>query len=369
MLYVWQKDLWPEFVWQNDRLIDALGQARLAQGSLLSKVQSLGIELSREAQAEVLTEETVKTAAIEGENLDRDSVRSSVARRLGLDAAGLPQNTRHIDGLVEVLFDATTHYDKPLTGERVKGWHAALFPTGYSGLSRIRAGEWRNSDPMRVVSGPLGHEKVHFEAPPSSRIEKEMRDFMAWWEKSQEKVEGLLRAGIAHFRFVTIHPFDDGNGRIARALTDMALARDEHQRRRFYSLSSYIMTERRAYYAALEHCQKGNGDITEWLLWFLECMERAIKNSESLIAGVLIKAGFWQKYGHISMTPQQRKVVNRLLDAEPGGFEGGLTTRKYVSMAKVSRATAYREISDLVNKGILAANQGKGRNVSYRLAT
>jgi Fic family protein len=369
MLYVWQKEAWSEFEWQNDRLIDTLGQARLAQGRLLSKVQSLGIELSREARAEVLTEETVKTAAIEGENLDRDSVRSSVARRLGLDTAGLPQTTRHIDGLVDVLFDATTHYDKPLTGERLKGWQAALFPTGYSGLSRIRAGEWRNSDPMRVVSGPLGREKVHFEAPPSNRVEKEMRDFMAWWAKSRGEVEGLLRAGIAHFRFVTIHPFDDGNGRIARALTDMALAQDEHQPQRFYSLSSHIMTERRAYYNALERCQKGNGDITGWLSWFLECMARAIKNSQTLISGVLIKAEFWQKLGHISITLQQRKVVNRLLDAEPGGFEGGLTTRKYVSMAKVSRATAYREISDLVNKGVLVANPGKGRSVSYRLAT
>ncbi|MGD2091027.1 MAG: Fic family protein [Candidatus Aminicenantes bacterium] len=367
MPYIWQHDRWPDFSWQDDRLIHAIGQARLAQGKLLSKVQALGIELSREAQAEILTEETIKTAAIEGENLDKNSVRSSVARRLGLPIAGLPHTARHIDGLVEVLLDATAHYDKPLTAERLKGWQAALFPTGFSGLHRIRVGKWRGPEPMQVVSGPLGQEKVHFEAPPFERIEEEMERFFTWWQESQGNIEGLLRAGIAHFRFVTIHPFEDGNGRIARALTDMALARDEHMGKRFYSLSSRIMAEREDYYNILEQTQKGNGDITGWLLWFLGCMQRAIEDSQRLIAGVMIKANFWQKHAQIPLTQNQRKVINRMLDAEPKGFAGGLTTRKYVSIAKVSRATAYREISHLVKKGILAPNPGKGRNISYHL--
>jgi Fic family protein len=367
MSYIWQHESWPEFYWQDDRLIHAIGQARLAQGKLLSKVQTLGIELSREAQAEILTEETIKTAAIEGENLDRSSVRSSVAIRLGLPTAGLPHPARHIDGLVEVLLDATVHFNKPLNADRLKGWQAALFPTGYSGLHRIRVGEWRGPGPMQVVSGPLGQEKVHFEAPPFERIEEEMEGFFTWWQESQGKTEGLLRAGIAHFRFVTIHPFEDGNGRIARALTDMALARDEGLEKRFYSLSSRIMAERKDYYHILEQNQKGNGDITGWLLWFLGCVQRATEDSETLIAGVMIKATFWQQHAQIPFTHHQRKVINRMLDAEPNGFSGGLTTRKYVSIAKVSRTTAYREISHLVNKGILVPNQGKGRNISYHL--
>ena len=368
MSYTWERNNWPEFTWQNEELIHIIGQTRLAQGKLLSKVQSFGIELSRDAQAEILTEEAIKTAAIEGESLDKDSVRSSVARRLGLPTAGLPPVARHIDGLVEVLLDATTNYDKPLTPSRLKGWQAALFPTGYSGMQRIRVGEWRGSEPMQIVSGPIGREKVHFEAPPFQRIEEEMNRFFTWWQESRGKAEGLLRAAVAHFHFVTIHPFEDGNGRIARALTDMALAQDEQLPRRFYSLSNRIMAERNDYYHILEACQKGNSDITPWLLWFLSCMQRALENSQRLITGVLAKASFWQQHAQAFLNQQQRKVINRLLDAEPDGFTGGLTTRKYVSIAKVSRATAYREISDLVKKGILAPNQGKGRSISYRLA-
>jgi Fic family protein len=339
----------------------------LSQGKLLSKIQALGIQLSNEAQAEILTEETIKTAAIEGENLDKNSVRSSVARRLGLPTAGLPHPARHIDGLVEVLLDATANHDKPLTAERLKGWQAALFPTGFSGLHRIRVGEWRGPEPMQVVSGPMGLEKVHFEAPPSQRIEEEVAQFIDWWQESRGKLEGLLRAGVAHFRMVTIHPFEDGNGRIARALTDMALAQDERMGKRFYSLSSGIMAERSDYYNILEQTQKGYGDITGWLLWFLGCIQRAIEESLNLIAGTLIKAEFWRKHSQISFTHQQRKVINKMLDAEPLGFTGGITTRKYVSIAKVSRSTAYREILLLVEKGILTPNQGKGRNISYNL--
>ncbi|MCU0289522.1 MAG: Fic family protein [Acidobacteria bacterium] len=367
MHYIWQYDNWPNFTWQYERLLEALGKTRFTQGKLLCKIQGLGFSLSLETQAAVLTEEAIKTASIEGQELNRDSVRSSVARHLGLSTVGLPIPDRHADGLVEMLLDAAVNYNKPLTAERLQGWQAALFPTGYSGLHRIRTGEWRGPQPMQVISGPIGKEKIHFEAPPADRIEKEMEKFFAWWTESMGKIEGLLRAGIAHFYFITIHPFEDGNGRIARALTDMALAQDEKSTIRFYSLANRIMTEREKYYDILEQTQKGNGDITAWLLWFLGCLERAIEYSETLVNTVLIKANSWQKYADVEFSRNQRKVINRLLDAGPSGFEGGLTTRKYVSMTKVSRATAYREISDLVTRGILAPNEGKGRNISYRL--
>ena len=248
----------------------------------------------------------------------------------------------------------------------MKDWQAALFPTGYSGLHKIAVGRWRRLDPMQVLSGPIGRERVHYEAPPSSRLEKEMKQFLAWWNK-KEPMEGLIRAGMAHFYFVTIHPFEDGNGRIARALTDMALAQDEKMSVRFYSLSSQIMTERDAYYEVLEKTSKGNGDITEWLLWFVACVERAIGRSEKLLDKILGKVKFWQDHSTTPINAHQRKVLNRLLDAGEGGFEGGLTTRKYVSLAKVSRATAYREIDDLVSKKILVPNSSGGRSTSYCL--
>jgi len=367
MPYIWQNANWAEFTWNSDELVQPLGRTRLLQGGLLSKVDALGLKFSSEARAEILIEETVKTAAIEGQTLERDSVRSSVARRLGLPTAGLQPEDRAADGLVEVLMDATVNCDTPLATERLKAWQAALFPTGYSDLRKIRTGRWRGPEPMQVVSGPVGKEKVHFEAPPAGRVEGEIRNFLRWWEKGSNDNEGVLRAAIAHFRFVTIHPFEDGNGRIARALTDMALAQDEKLGPRFYSLSTRIMAERDEYYRVLERCQKGDGDITEWLLWFLECFKRAIEHSETLISVVLAKARFWQRHGQTLLNERQRKVINRLLDAGPGGFEGGLTTRKYVSMAKVSRATAFREISDMVEKQLLKQNPGGGRSVSYDL--
>jgi len=365
MHYIWQHSSWPNFTWQSDRLLNAVSKARFSQGKLLSRVSALGMHLSREAQAEILIEETIKTAAIEGQTLDRDLVRSSVARRLGLPAAGLQTAGRHVDGLVDMLLDATLHYDKPLTDERMKAWQAALFPTGYSGLRRIRTGKWRGPDPMQVVSGPIGRERVHFEAPPSDKVDLEVRKFISWWEKGSITMDGLLRAGIAHFRFITIHPFEDGNGRIARALTDMALAQDEKLTTRFYSLSSRIMLERDDYYNVLERCQKGNEDITRWIEWFLCCFQRAVEDSRVLISKVLAKAEFWQRHAQVVLSERQQKVINRLLDAGPGGLEGGLTTRKYVSMAKVSRATAFREISNLVAKRILIQNKEKGRSVNY----
>ena len=366
MTYIWQDKHWPHLTWRGEPLVPLISQARLAQGRLLTKVSRLGLKLTREARADILTEETLTTAAIEGERLNRGSVRSSVARHLGLSAAGLPSPTRSVDGLVDVLLDATQHYGAPLTAARIKRWQAALFPTGQSGLRRIRTGTWRGPEPaMQVVSGAMGRERVHYEAPPGSRVEKDMRQFLSWWKASRGREDGLLRAGLAHLYFVTIHPFEDGNGRIARALTDMALAEDEQLATRYYSLSSQVMEERDDYYAALEQSQKGSTDVTEWLAWYVGCYGRAVKKAERLIAEVLAKAEFWQHHSQTELNARQRKVVNRLLDAGKGGFQGGLTTRKYVSLAKVRRATAFRELSELVAKGILRPNPAKGRSASY----
>lgn len=364
--YVWQHPDWPNLRWQSERLLAPLGRSRLVQGKLLSQAAALGFDLEQYAQVEILTEEAVKTAAIEGESLDRGSVHSSVARRLGLPTAGLPPVPRHVDGLVEVLLDATLNYRLPMTTERLKGWQAALFPTGYSGLHRIRIGDWRGvGDPMQVVSGPAGRERVHYEAPPGERVQVEMARFLGWWNDPPAKMDGLARAALAHFWFVTVHPFEDGNGRLARALTDMALAQDEELSARFYSLSSQIMAEREDYYLILEQVQKGDGDITAWMEWFLSCFERAVARSETLLAGVLLKARFWQRHAGTNLTERQRKVLNRLLDAGPGGFTGGMTTRKYASLTGGSKATSQRELADLVEKGLLRPNPGGGRSASY----
>ncbi|MDE3046284.1 MAG: Fic family protein [Verrucomicrobiota bacterium] len=366
--WIWQKERWPHFTWAADTLLPLISRARLEQGKLLAKVNGIGFELSREADADILTEEAMKTSEIEGEVLNRESVRSSVAKHLGLSTFGLPEPGRAVDGLVDVLIDATKNYSKPLTAERLKSWQAALFPTGRSGLFPVQTGEWRTSEePMQVVSGGMGQERVHFEAVPSRSVDKEMQQFLAWWELSKSQEDGLVRTGIAHFYFVTIHPFEDGNGRIARALTDMALAQDEKIPTRFYSLSSQIMKERKQYYDILEQCQKGDLDITAWLSWFLGCYTRALDGAVKLVAKVLAKATFWQHFGHASLNERQRKVVNLLLTAGIGGFERGLTTRKYVSIAKASRATAFREIDDLVKKGLLVQNPTKGRSTSYDL--
>ena len=368
MKYIWQHENWPKLNWESKALLPLISKARLVQGKLLAKVTHLGFNLGREAQADILTEEAVKTSAIEGERLNRESVRSSVARHLGISVVGLSPANRSVDGLVEVILDATQNCNKPLTAARLKGWQAALFPTGHSGLRRIRTGSWRGTEyPMQVVSGALGREKIHYEALPGERVEKEMKHFLSWWKTSLGQEEGLLRSGLAHFYFIAIHPFEDGNGRIARALTDMALAQDEALSTRYYSLSSQIMEERDDYYTVLESSQKKTGDVTQWLKWYLECYARAVEKAEKLIAGVLAKAEFWQRHNTISINERQRKVLNRLLDAGKGGFEGGLTTRKYVSMAKVSRATAFREISDLLEKDVLRQNPAKGRSVSYDL--
>ncbi|MDE2028867.1 MAG: Fic family protein [Candidatus Omnitrophica bacterium] len=364
MKYIWQRENWTEFTWQSDLLLPSLGKARQLQGEVLARGKALGIKFTDQAQAEILTEEAVKTSAIEGEALNRDSVRSSVAKHLGLPQTGLRSVDRHVDGLVEILIDATKNYNRPLTVKRLHEWHAALFPTGYSGLQKIRVGKWRNK-PMQVVSGPMERHVVHFEAPPSERIDEEMHNLLVWFKTSQGVTEGLLRSAILHFWFVTIHPFDDGNGRVARALTDMALAQDEKLPVRFYSLSSQIMEERQGYYDVLEKVSKGDRDITPWLLWFLNCCSHAMEKSKTIIGKVLAKSEFWQKHSQTSLNDRQRKVINLLLDTGEGLFKGGLTTRKYVSVAKVSRATAYREITELVEKNLLRSLSGRGRSVAY----
>lgn len=368
MKYIWQCKSWPRLVWNSGSLLSLLGEARLAQGDFLSRIKHLGFKLSEEAQVDILAEEAIKTSAIEGERLNRQTVRSSIARHLGLPVAGLRGVNRSVDGLIEVLLNATQNYNEALTEKRLKAWHAALFPTGYSGLHKIRVGRFRGNEPMRVVSGPLGREKIHFEAPPGNAVKRQMQGFLLWWKSSSNGMDGLIRAGVAHFYFVVIHPFEDGNGRITRALTDMALAQDERLGVRYYSLSSQIMEERDAYYEALEKCSNANStDITGWLIWFLECYQRAIERANIIIGDVLVKADFWQQHAQTIMNERQRKVVNRILEAGRGNFIGGLTTRKYASIAKVSRATAFREIADLLNKRVLCQLPGKGRSVHYDL--
>jgi Fic family protein len=364
--YIWQYGSWPEFTWDSNTLLPLLSQARLLQGSLLGRVKRLGFMLNEEAQVNILTEETIKTAAIEGERLNPKMVRSSVARHLGLPSAGLGPATRSLDGLVEVILDATQKYNESLTAQRLKRWHASLFPLGYSGLHKIRAGQWRGQEQMRIVSGPIGREKTHFEAPPGKTIAFEMKNFLRWWTSSLRTMDGVLRSGIAHFYFVIIHPFEDGNGRIARALTDMALAQDEKIKTRYYSLSSQIMEERDDYYNILEKCSKSSSaDLTNWLAWFLSCYKRAIQKADKIIGNVLVKADFWQEHTQDSLNNRQKKVLNRILEAGQGNFTGGLTTRKYVSINGVSRATAFREITDMLIKKVLRQLPGKGRNIHY----
>jgi Fic family protein len=364
--YIWQLATWPDLTWSAQKLELALSKARFLQGRLLGEVHSLGFPATDAIRQKLLITEAVQTSAIEGVQLNQDAVRSSVARRLGLPTAGLPPPTPQTESLVDLLFDATTRYNEPLTPDRLKGWQAALYPAGYSGLRKIEVGDWRKSE-LQVVSGPIGREKEHFAAPPPDRLAQEMDRFCSWFADSLLEMDGLLRAGLAHLYFVTTHPFEDGNGRIARAITDMALAQDEKSGNRFYSLSGQIMNERDGYYAILEQTQKGDGDATDWLNSFLGCFQRAIEGSENLLENVSLKARFWQRVATVQLSEHQRKVVNRLLDSGPGGFAGGLTTRKFASLAHVSRATAYREISDLLAKGILRQNPGRGRSASYDL--
>lgn len=366
MKYIWEHKNWFDFKYDESSLLKPLSELRVLQGKLLGRVVSLDIKLETQAQAQVLVEEAIRTAEIEGQKLNKDAIRSSVALRLGLPK-GVGQHDRNIDGLIDVLLDAVRFYDKPLTFERINGWHAALFPTGYSGLRKIKTGKLRGDEPMQIVSGPIGHEKVHFEALPKDRLNEEMQLFLKWWHSSLGSMDGVLRAATAHLRFVTIHPYEDGNGRIARALTDMALAQDEKLKMRFYSVSSEIMRKRNEYYKILEDVQRCRVSATEWYAWFIKTITESIKHSQNIIANVLARVDFWNEHAQTELNERQKKVLNRILEAGQGNFVGGLTTRKYVSITKTSRATAFREISDLVDKKILRKLPGLGRSVHYDL--
>ena len=364
MPYIHEKPGWPVFTWSSEALAGALAAVRHKQGRHLGKMEALGFDLRSEASLTALMDEVVKSSAIEGEHLNPEEVRSSIARRLGLDIAGLPTPSRDVEGVVEMILDATQNFDERLTEERLLGWHAALFPTGRSGMRRIVAGAWRTgkAGPMQVVSGPIGRERVHFEAPAASRLETEMKRFLGWFNGSS--VDPVLKAGVAHFWFVTIHPFEDGNGRIARAIADMALSLADGTKDRFYSMSSGIEEERREYYRELESAQRGGLDITRWLAWFLGCLDRTIEDADRTLGSVLHKAKLWQRINLRPVNERQRKVINRMLD----DFQGHLTTSKYARLAKCSNDTALRDIRELQERGILVKNPGGGRSTSYRLA-
>ena len=364
--YIWEKQNWFDFKYDTKVLMEFLAKARRVQGELLGKVSLLDVGQEIEAQAEVLVEEAVRTSEIEGMRLNKEAVRSSIARRLGIPH-GVSIKDRNAEGLVDLLLDAIRFNDKPLTLKRLNGWQAALFPTSYSGIKKIHAGRLRGNDPMQVISGPIGKERVHFEAPPKEQADRELKSFIKWWNNYPGAMDGIIRAATAHLRFITIHPYEDGNGRIARALTDMALSQDEKLKVRFYSISSQIMRVRKDYYKIIEDVQNCRVDTTMWFLWFLECFIAAIENSRDIIAHVFKKAEFWKKYSQTQLNDRQRKVIAKLMGAGEKEFAGGLTTRKYVGMTKTSRATAFREIDDLVAKGVLRHYSGKGRSVRYKI--
>lgn len=362
--YIHELKGWPKFRWDKERVAGRLAAVRHRQGRLIGRMEALGFPLRSEAALQSLTAEVVKTSEIEGEMLDSGQVRSSLARRLGMDVGALPHPDRNVEGIVEVMLDATQKYDGPLSAERLFGWHAALFPAGRSGMARIRAGAWRNDavGPMRVVSGPIGREKVHYQAPPAKRLNAEMRSFIGWFN-GHNRLDAVLKAAVAHLWFVTIHPFDDGNGRMARAIADMALARSENTPQRFYSMSAQIRAERSAYYAILEATQKGGLDVTGWMEWFLACLDRAFVGAETILATVLGKARFWEKHGGGPFNERQRKALNLLLD----GFEWKLTSSKWAALGKCSHDTASRDIDDLLKRGILVKSPSGGRSTSYSL--
>ena len=363
--YIHERPGWPELTWNAQKLASPLAAVRHKQGRLLGKMEGLGFDLRAEASLTILTSDVVKSSAIEGETLNPDEVRSSIASRLGLDVAGLPKAGRDVEGVVEMMLDATRNFDAPLTRQRLFDWHASLFPTGRAGMGRITVGAWRTkeSGKMQVVSGPIGKETVHFEAPEAQRLEPEMDHFLNWFN-APSKIDPVLKAAIAHFSFVTIHPFDDGNGRIARAIADMGLARADGTKDRFYSMSSQIEAEREDYYLKLEFAQRGDTDITDWLAWFLGCLDWAIDGAGHTLAAVLYKARLWHRINRRPVNDRQRLVINRMLN----GFQGFLSTSKYAKLAKCSTDTALRDIRKLLDRGILVQNPAGGRSTSYKLA-
>jgi Fic family protein len=364
MNYIHTRADWPHFRWNRESLSERLAALRHRQGRLLGRMESLGFKLRQEAMFRTLTEDVLKSSEIEGETLDAEQVRSSIARRLGIDIGGLKAVDRNVEGVVEMMLDATRHYDQPLTAERLMAWHASLFPTGRSGMKRIRVGAWRDDDgdPMQVVSGPIGNQRVHFEAPAAKRLNPEMARFLDWFNGNTEG-DWVMKAGLAHLWCVTVHPFEDGNGRIARAIADLALARSERSSQRFYSMSAQIRQERSDYYDILERSQTATLDITPWMDWFLQCLGRAIDGAQVTLESVLSKARFWETFRDAPLNDRQRLVVNRLLD----GFAGKLTTMKYGKLAKCSHDTALRDIAALVERGMLMRNPEGGRSTSYAL--
>ena len=363
-LYLWENPGWPRLRYDLTVLAAPLAAVHTAQGHLRGRMADVGLSQRDAATLRVLTDDVVKTSEIEGERLDPETVRSSIARRLGLDIGALAPADRHVEGVVDMVLDATGAHAQPLTRERLFGWHAALFPTGYSGLAPIRTGTWRDdaSGAMQVVSGPIGRRKVHFEAPPAPRLEAEMARFLEWFEQSTEG-DRLVHAGLAHLWFVTLHPFDDGNGRIARAVGDMALARADRSAQRFYSLSAQIQRERKDYYDMLERTQKGSMDVTPWLAWFLGCLLRAVEGANASLSAVLARSRVWQRWAELPLNERQIKLLNRLLE----GFEGKLTSSKWAAIAKCSADTALRDIGDLVARGVLKKSESGGRSTSYEL--
>ncbi len=364
--YIHQLPQWPQFMWDQDAVAPLLAGVRYKQGRLLGRMESLGFPLQVQASLTTLTLDVLKSSEIEGEILNADAVRSSVARRLGVELAGLPPADRYTDAVVQMMLDATQHNEQPLSAERLFGWQSALFPTGMSGLYKIVVGGWRNNtpdDPMQVVSGAIGREKIHFVAPESARLETEMKHFINWFNEDR-KMDPVLKAAVAHLWFVTIHPFDDGNGRLARALTDMQLARADGTRQRFYSMSAQIRKERNDYYDILENTQKGSLNITDWVTWFFNCLDRSLGASMDHLQTVLQKARFWEKHAGTPLNERQQALLNKLLD----GFEGKLTSSKWAKLAKTSQDTALRDIQDLVNKNMLAKDSAGGRSTGYLLA-
>ena len=362
-VWIWQKPEWPHFTWDNDEIIALLSRVRMKQGQLLGQLGGLGFEVQKNASLESITEDILRSSEIEGVFLDPYRVRSSVAMRLGLSTQGLPHPDHYTEGLVQVMMDAVQNSDKPLTKERLCNWHSALFPTGKSGMYPITVGDYRQGDaPMQIISGAFGHERVHYEAPASNDVPHEMDMFLDWFN-NQSDIDPVLKAGIAHLWFVAIHPFDDGNGRITRTVTDLLLSRSDGQRLRFYSMSAEIMRRRNSYYEALQRTNTGNLNITNWIIWFLETMEAAIDGSYITVNQVKQKAVFWQKNAELSLNERQIKVLNRLLD----GFEGNLTSSKFAKITHVSQATALRDIQDLLDKNVLMKADGGGRSSNYKI--
>jgi Fic family protein len=361
--YIYEYDQWPEFTWDDKKVSVILGKVRHLQGKILGQMGALGFSIKEETMLSTLTLDVLKSSEIEGEILNYEQVRSSIARRLGLEYAGIVHVDRNVEGVVEMMLDATQRYDKPLDQERIFGWHAALFPTGWSGMHRIDTGCYRDGE-MQVVSGPMGKERIHFQAPTSDVVKKEMDVFLDWFNQ-ETKIDGVLKASIAHFWFIIIHPFDDGNGRIARAMSDMLLARTEGTSQRFYSFSNQILSEKKMYYEILQKVQHSSSNITEWIDWFLNCLYRALMNTEETLTRVLQKSDFWDKHKETILNSRQRLMLNKLLD----GFDGKLKTSKWAKITKCSADTALRDIKDLIEKGILKQEESGGRSTNYELIT